>query len=108
MALADLPSRTQPYHWERYVGFPDKCRRLTHPESGSLNRLSGLPYQPPSPVGRRTTAILAADRPPPIYGEIIPIVRNHVSTSSGHRVIGNFVRRSPKACLPSANKCIST
>ena len=40
--------------------------------------------------------------------EIIPIVRSHVSTSSGHLVIGYFVRRSPKACLPSAYKCIST
>jgi hypothetical protein len=42
------------------------------------------------------------------YGEISPIVRSHVSTSSGHLVIGYCVRRSPKACLPSAYKCIST
>ncbi len=42
------------------------------------------------------------------YFEIIPIVPSQVSTNWGHPVIGNFVRRSPKACLPSAYKCIST
>jgi len=42
------------------------------------------------------------------YGEINPIVRNHVSTSSGHLVIGYCVRRNPKTCLPSAYRCIST
>ncbi len=30
------------------------------------------------------------------YFGSIPIVRNHVSTSSGHRVIGNFVRPQPE------------
>ena len=42
------------------------------------------------------------------YFEITPIVPSQVSTSSGHRVIGNVVGRNPKACLPSAYKCIST
>src|ERR1700733_9471285 len=39
---------------------------------------------------------------------IIPIVPSHRSTNSGHPVIGNSVRRSPKACPPCAYKCIST
>jgi uncharacterized protein (DUF433 family) len=30
----------------------------------------------------------------------MPIVSSHVSTSAGHRVIGDFVGRSPKAGLP--------
>ena len=38
----------------------------------------------------------------------IPIVPSHVSTNSGHRVTGNFVRRSPNAWPPCAYKCIST
>src|SRR5215472_16414066 len=42
-----------------------------------------------------------------VYGAITPIVRTHLSTSSGHLVIGKFVRRIPKPCLPSAYKCIS-
>ncbi len=42
------------------------------------------------------------------YSEIIPIVPSHVSTNSGHPVIGNFVRRSPNACPPCAYRCIST
>src|SRR5690348_12485024 len=42
------------------------------------------------------------------YGEIIPMVRNHVWTSPGHLVMGYFVGRNPKACLPSAYRCIST
>src|ERR1039458_4342648 len=63
----------------------------------------------PHAVGRRTVAILAGELTGRYtYGEITPIVRNHVSSSSGHRVIGKFVGRSPKACLPSAYKCIST
>jgi hypothetical protein len=36
---------------------------------------------------------------------IIPIAPTHVFTSLGHRVIGNFVGRSRKACFPSAYKC---
>lgn len=44
---------------------------------------------------------------PRFYSEITAIVRSHVSTSQGHLVIGKFVRRSPKPCLPSANRCIS-
>jgi hypothetical protein len=31
------------------------------------------------------------------YSELIPIVRSHLSTKSGHSVIGNPVRRSPNA-----------
>ena len=34
--------------------------------------------------------------------QIIPIDRSHVSTSCGHCVAGNFVRRSPKAWPPCA------
>jgi len=41
------------------------------------------------------------------YFEVTPIIRNHVSTRSGHFVIGYCVRRSPKPCLPSANRCNS-
>jgi len=40
--------------------------------------------------------------------EMTPIVISQVSTSLGQSVIGNFVGRNPKACLPSAYKCIST
>jgi hypothetical protein len=35
------------------------------------------------------------------YSEIIPIVFNHFSNSSGHSVIGNLVRRIPNAWPPS-------
>ena len=35
--------------------------------------------------------------PPLRYSGIIPIVFSHVSTSSGHLVIGSLVGRSPKA-----------
>ena len=43
-----------------------------------------------------------------VYSEIIPIVASHVSTNSGHRDTGSFVRRSPNAWPPCAYKCIST
>ena len=46
--------------------------------------------------------------PRSVYSEIIPIVPSHVSTNSGHRDTGSFVRRSPNACPPCAYKCIST
>lgn len=41
------------------------------------------------------------------YFGVIPIVVSHRSANLGHSVIGNFVRRSAKACPPSAYKCIS-
>ncbi len=43
-----------------------------------------------------------------VRSDVIPMVRSHVSTNSGHLVIGCSVRRSPNACPPSAYKCIST
>lgn len=42
------------------------------------------------------------------YGEVIPIVRSHLSTNSDHLAVGSFVRRNPNACLPSGYGCIST
>ncbi|OMP13442.1 hypothetical protein COLO4_01680 [Corchorus olitorius] len=38
---------------------------------------------------------------------IIPRLPSHVSTSAGHRVMGNLVGRNPNACPPSANRCSS-
>ena len=42
-----------------------------------------------------------------LAGESMPSVLSHVSTRSGHAVMGNFVRRRPNACPPCAYKCIS-
>jgi len=42
-----------------------------------------------------------------IYFEIMPTAASHVSTSCGHRVMGNSVGRSPNACPPFTNTCIS-
>ena len=47
-------------------------------------------------LGRDHATRLDAPRRTSIYGEIIPIVCSHVSTSRGHRVMGAFVSRSPK------------
>ena len=41
------------------------------------------------------------------YFEVIPIVSSHFSTNWGQAVIGNLVRRRPKACPPCAYRCIS-
>jgi hypothetical protein len=62
-----------------------------------------LPAQPASVVQFRSGANGNSRN----YGEINPMVRNHVSTRSGHLVIGSCVRRNPKACLPCAYRCIS-
>ena len=35
-----------------------------------------------------------------IYFEITPSVASHASTSSGHRLMGDSVGRSPNACPP--------
>jgi hypothetical protein len=49
----------------------------------------------------RTTAHLQ------IYCEIMPTAASHVSTSCGHRVMGDSVGRSPNAWPPFPYKCIS-
>ncbi len=41
------------------------------------------------------------------YSGTIPMVLSQISTSAGHPVIGRLVRRSPKAWLPCAYRCIS-
>jgi len=42
-----------------------------------------------------------------IYFEIMPTAASHVSTSCGHRVMGDSVGRSPNAWPPFTYKCIS-
>ncbi len=42
------------------------------------------------------------------YSRTTPIVPSQISTSSGHRLTGSFVLRSPNACPPCAYRCIST
>lgn len=41
------------------------------------------------------------------YRGIMPMLPSHASTSAGHRVMGDSVGRSAKACPPFANTCIS-
>ena len=90
------------------LSIEDKMERISRPPSTSGNSLSACW---PSCAWCRwvnRSVIVMAPITADAYSGIIPIVPSHVSTSSGHRVIGNFVGRSPKACLPSVYKCIST
>lgn len=56
----------------------------------------------PSRAYGQTGTPLLARCPAQTQGEVLPIVLSQVSTRSGHSVIGNFVRRSPKAWPPWA------
>src|SRR5438105_4694310 len=84
---------------------------------GTLPSASNAPCSPGAPSSKLSRSQPAKPlflrKPSPscalsTYFEVIPIVFSQVSNSCGQSVIGNFVRRKPNACPPSAYKCIST
>lgn len=70
---------------------PRAGARLHHPEDLTVVRCVG-PDMDEHEGGR-----IVQENTAPAYGAIIRIVLSQVSTNSGHRVMGNFVRRRPNA-----------